>query len=346
MTCRWKRTVHVIFFCLLLMAGDESSDAAAAETFAVSPGQRQLFLDDVGLEKTEGVLRKLLPAARAPNNPVLTADEPWEQYCSQYGTVLFDDKSQTFRMWYLTIPRDRGLKVLDLGEGRLRAPHTTLVGYAESTDGRRWKKPKIGDFSYDGNKANNLLTLGIDNCEGLSVLHEPHDYDPARRYKCIYWDHGSGGYEERDGKPFSKDGPRDGLYAATSADGIHWKSVSDSPVIAKYCDTQQNLIFDPRLKRYVAFSRFGMGRVLARSESADLVNWSDPVRVLACDAEDGAGAQIYGAAIDLYEGVWFALRPTSVPVATIYISTMAACMERITGRASLRWCGSIAARSG
>lgn len=242
------------------------------------PGEHQLFLDDLGIEKTQGILRNLHPASRSPNNPVLTADRQWEHYCSQYGTVLFDEKAKLFRIWYLTIPRDRGLRTLDVGQGRIRAPHTTLVGYAESPDGLRWTKPNLGQFSFDGNDQNNLLSLGIDNCEGLSVLYEPQDPDPTRCYKAIYWDHGSGGYEERDGKPFSKDGPRDGLYAATSADGIHWKRVSDGPVIAKYCDTQQNLLFDPRLKRYVAFSRFGMGRVLARSESSDLVHWSEPAR--------------------------------------------------------------------
>ncbi len=292
---------------VLLLKGDKSAHGDEAGAPAVLPGEHQLFLDDLGIEKTQGILRNLHPASRSPNNPVLTADRQWEHYCSQYGTVLFDEKAKLFRIWYLTIPRDRGLRTLDVGQGRIRAPHTTLVGYAESPDGLRWTKPNLGQFSFDGNDQNNLLSLGIDNCEGLSVLYEPQDPDPTRCYKAIYWDHGSGGYEERDGKPFSKDGPRDGLYAATSADGIHWKRVSDGPVIAKYCDTQQNLLFDPRLKRYVAFSRFGMGRVLARSESSDLVHWSEPARVLECDAEDGPGAQIYGAAIDFYEGVYLAM---------------------------------------
>lgn len=297
----------LILLLLLPLMDDNSARGDTAGSPAVLPGEHQLFLDDLGIEKTQGILRNLHPALRYPNNPVLTADQPWEHYCSQYGTVLFDEKAKLFRMWYLTIPRDRGLRTLDIGHGRIRAPHATLVGYAESRDGLRWTKPNLGQFSFDGNVQNNLLTLGVDNCEGLSVLYEPQDPDPTRCYKAIYWDHGSGGYEERDGKPFSKDGPRDGLYAATSADGIHWESVSNGPVIAKYCDTQQNLVFDPRLKRYVAFSRFGMGRVLARSESADLVHWSEPAIVLQCDAQDGPGAQIYGASIDVYEGVYLAM---------------------------------------
>lgn len=310
MSGRFHRCRGVFNLCLLsflLPMLYRSAHAAKPDSPAVLPGEHQLFFDDLGLEKTQGIHRNLRPAVRSSSNPVLTADQPWEHYCSQYGTVLFDRQANLFRMWYLTLPRDRGLKPLDLGQGRSRAPHTTLVGYGESPDGLHWTKPNLGLFPFDGNDQNNLLTLGVDNCEGLSVLHEPHDPDPTRRFKAIYWDHGSGGYEERDGKPFSKDGPRDGLYAATSADGIHWKGVSDGPVIAKYCDTQQNLLFDTRLKRYVAFSRFGMGRVLARSESADLVHWSAPELVLQCDAEDGPGAQIYGAAIDFYEGVYLAM---------------------------------------
>ncbi len=283
--------------------GGSPSDEAA---FEVVPGERQLFLDDVGIERTERVRRVVHPPTRHPANPVLRPDTHWERGCQVYGTALYDEAAGRFRMWYLTGPRDRGLRPLEL-DGRERAPHTTLAAYAESEDGVHWVKPKLGLFPYDGDTQNNLLGLGRYNCEGISVLHDPRDPDPTRRWKCVYWDHGSGGWEVRDGKPFCKAGPEDGWYVAFSPDGIRWTPHAGNPVIARYCDTNQNVVYDPRLEKYVGFSRFGFGRRLARSESDDFLTWSEPKLVLECDEADGPGTQIYGAGVDIYEGVYIAM---------------------------------------
>jgi hypothetical protein len=64
---------------------------------------------------------------------------------------------------------------------------------------------------------------------------------------------------------------------------------------------------EPSIKKYVGFSRFGMGRRMARSESDDFFHWSEPQVVLACDEQDGDGTQIYGAGVDLYEGIYIAM---------------------------------------
>ena len=67
------------------------------------------------------------------------------------------------------------------------------------------------------------------------------------------------------------------------------------------------MLYDPRIKKYVGFSRFGFGRWLARSESRDFIHWSAPQLVLECDEADGPRTQIYGAGVDLYEGVYLAM---------------------------------------
>ena len=139
------------------------------------------------------------------------------------------------------------------------------------------------------------------------MLHDPRDPDPQRRWKCVYWDHGSGDWEVRNGRPFSKPGPEDGWHVAFSSDGIHWKRYEGNPVLRKYCDTNQNVVFDPKRNQYAGFSRFGFGRRLARSVSDDFLHWSEPELVLECDADDGADTQIYGAGVDLYEGVYIAM---------------------------------------
>ncbi|MFH1738592.1 MAG: hypothetical protein ABIH23_06255 [bacterium] len=304
-----KHTYYIrilLVFSSLFTLWNVSNIAFAEETFTVSRGVRQIFLDDAGIASMEGLVRVVHQPDRYPNNPVLTPDTPWESRCQVYGTAYYDEALGRFRMWYLTTPRDRGLKPLDMGTHE-RAPHTTLAAYAESEDGIHWIKPNLEIFPYDGDRQNNLLGFGRYNCDGISGLHEPSDRDPKRRWKAVYWDHGSGDWEVLDGKPYAKPGPFDGFYVAFSPDGIHWNSYKDNPVLRKYCDTNQNVVYDPNLKKYVAFSRFGFGRKLARSESEDFLHWTEPQLVLECDEQDGPNTQIYGAGVDLYESLYLAM---------------------------------------
>lgn len=292
---------------LLIAIGAQGAPIFAADPgFAVPVGQRQLFLDDAGIESSSGITRTVHPPRRHSENPLLSPDTTWERGCQVYGTAYYDEAVERFKMWYLTGPKDRGLTPLKR-DGYERAPHTTMAAYAESTDGVHWVKPKLGILPYDGDTQNNLLGVGRFNCEGISVLHDPHDSDPQRRWKCVYWDHGSGGWEVRNGKPFCMDGPDDGWHVAFSEDGIHWNRYEGNPVISKYCDTNQNVVYDEKLKKYVGFSRFGFGRRLARSESDDFLNWAEPQLVLECDEESGPGTQIYGAGVDIYEGVYLGM---------------------------------------
>jgi len=273
----------------------------------VAPGVRQLFLDDLGIQRVAGLRRQVNRPQRHPQNPLLRPDDTtWEGGCQVYGTACYDETAQRFKMWYLAGLRDRGLKPLVV-HGIERAPHTTLVAYAESKDGLQWTKPDLGQFPIDGDSHNNLLLIGQYNPEGISVLHDPHDRDPQRRWKAFFWDHGSAGWKVVDGKPRAKAGPKDGLWVAFSADGIRWKNYEGNPIMAKYSDTNQVVLRDERSGRYVAFGRFGFGRRIARSVSEDFMTWSEPEMVLECDQHDGPGTQIYGAGIDLYEGVYLGM---------------------------------------
>lgn len=57
------------------------------------------------------------------------------------------------------------------------------------------------------------------------------------------------------------------LHRRPVKDGIHGKRYEGKPVISKYCDTNQNVLHDAKLKKYVGFSRFGFGRRLASLSS-------------------------------------------------------------------------------
>jgi len=287
-----------------------TSDASGAEDHGdavrMERGVRQLFLDDAKILHVDGLQRVVNPPRRHPDNPLIVPDEPWERACSIYGTAMYDEAMNRFRLWYLISPADRDLQPISM-DGYERPPHSTLVGYAESDDGITWNKPNLGQFPYDGSRKNNLIDIGKYNVEGVSVLFDPRDPEPSRRWKALFWDHGSGGWELVDGGPRTIDGPLDGIWVAFSPDGIHWTNYENNPVIAGYSDTNQCVVYDPKIDRYVAFGRFGFGRRLARSESKDFIHWSPPQLVLECDAADGTATQIYGSGTVLYEGVYLSM---------------------------------------
>jgi hypothetical protein len=270
---------------------------------------RHLFIDDHEIERMDGLRRVVNQPEKHPANPVLGPDRPWENMASVYGTTLFDDVVGRFRMWYLVgCPSDGEFS--DEATSALHPlPQTTRVGYAESSDGVTWVKPELGQVEFRGSRANNLLALGRQNAEGISVLVDAHEPDPARRYKALFWDHAADGawvHPELQ-RVLWRETEHDGAYLAWSADGIHWTHAPYNPVIEAYMDTSQNLLWDPARQRYVAFSRFGFGRKVARSESADFVNWTQPELVLECDEADGPQAQFYGIAVEIYQGIYIGM---------------------------------------
>ena len=113
-----------------------------------------------------------------------------------------------FRMWYTGcgLPRP--------GEGDsplLEGPHC----YAESDDGLRWTKPKLGKALFRGSRDHNALCFPETaegaatrwNVIGANVIKEENDPDPARRYKLVYEVIHRG---------------RAKLRTATGPDGINW----------------------------------------------------------------------------------------------------------------------------
>jgi hypothetical protein len=111
--------------------------------------------------------------------------------------------------------------------------------YAESDDGVRWTKPELGLVEFNGSTKNNICLIESEPHslsrvnDYLTVIHEPNDPDPARRYKAAFIAHLP--FDEvRGGR--SKIGPNEsrwcGFVCATSADGLRWKVVGDRPMNA------------------------------------------------------------------------------------------------------------------
>ena len=292
--------------------------AKPGSTFVVERGIRQLFLDTVGIESTEGLTETVHQPRRHPGNPVLRGEHPWEATASVYGTMLYDRDKKQFRLWYLCTPAPPvdGRKWLEVG-GYRRVPHCTLLAYAESPDAIQWSKPVLNQLSFEGSKANNLIDIGIDNPEGVGIFQDTVDPDPARRFKAFFWDRRLAPPDDNTGVPpqllkTPTDPPgleeaqrSGGMWVAFSPDGIRWKTAG--PVLPHASDTTHTIVFHPRRQVYLGYGRMGFGRTVALTESADAITWTEPRRVLSCDQDDGPQGQIYGMPVDLYEQLFLGM---------------------------------------
>ncbi len=295
------------FFILFLAAGfaDVQTRCCSADpSDSLARGQRQLFFDDLGIERRDNLKRVVHQPTKHPQNPVLRREHPWEGFRIQvYGTMIYDPHAQLFKSWYMNIPKTAAEKITVDGEGR--PGHATLLCYATSKDGIQWDKPVLNIVDFEGSTENNMISRDMYNPEGFSVLYEPQDPDPSRRYKAFYWDHGYGPTIKFEGQEIYGSGPKDGMYVAFSPDGIHWTPYEGNPVMKLDSDTGQVVLFDDQLGKYVAFGRFGAGgRKVARSESDDFIHWSTSQLVLEPDERDGEKTQFYGITVNYYGGMY------------------------------------------
>ena len=189
--------------------------------------------DDVSIPWRDNVKLTMVQAQKHPENPVLKHGPPGSPdhgHAIMYGSVLHIGGK--FRMWYL------GMIQTTIERGQ--APgYWRPMCYAESDDGVHWTKPDLGLVELNGSKKNNICLVESEVFsltrvnDFLTVIHEPDEPDPARRYKCAYIAHVP--IEDvRGGR--STIGPKEGrwgaLICATSADGLTWNVVGDRPMNA------------------------------------------------------------------------------------------------------------------
>jgi len=187
--------------------------------------QPQLLLDNWIVELTHFSTRTLhSPQKRA--EPVLRADRPWEKllyFRTNTWNVHLDPQENLYKCWYEDMAWDyeafmgRGKSVED---GTTPDFYSTTEGrylYAQSSDGIHWEKPLLDYRQIDGQKTNICLGDGeLGEAHACSVLMDPIDTDPKRRFKALFWNQKPGGVVGR-------------LVAGHSPDGRVW-TVFDEPV--------------------------------------------------------------------------------------------------------------------
>jgi hypothetical protein len=220
------------------------------------------FIDRHLVAETQGLQHVL----GTPDNEgvVLRFNEPWEGYFTGFITVLKDGAK--FRMYYRGWPTDKA---------------DELTCYAESDDGRLWRKPALRLHGFEGREETNIILKGRPD---ISSDFSPFiDTNPAARpdqkYKAL------GGKRHQ------------GLFALASADGIHWKRMSEQAVFRDGAFDSQNVPFWSEAEQlYVLYFRvFSSGpieskarghRTIARTTSKDFIHWSAPVRMTFGESPD------------------------------------------------------------
>ena len=204
MSLKSKALFNCAFAILILSCGTVLPQSSQAETPVLGDltGSWQLFVDDYLIDNKDNLTRTYHQFQKSSANPVLEGDQSWEGNSAfLYGTVLPNENSSGYRMWY----------------------HSWRDGYqdlyATSEDGINWVKPNLGLYEADGSINNNLFMPRGRDFHIPQIIHTPWETDPDSQYKFVGFSYNQGGY-----------------VGATSPDGIHWNNSAANPILPNYGD--------------------------------------------------------------------------------------------------------------
>ncbi|MDX9972846.1 MAG: hypothetical protein RBU21_07650 [FCB group bacterium] len=163
---------------------------AAAAEFEVPFGQRQLFLDDHGVEETTNLTRTL--HAPEKRGPVIRPQPPHEMAIQTRCAPAWNPERKVYQIWTLV----SGMEYPTGG-----------YAYFESKDGIHWTRPVLNQREVYGLKENNYLA---DDAKILNAIYDADEPSPDRRYKGLV--------------------TGENRAPAVSPDGVHWTRLEVPPV--------------------------------------------------------------------------------------------------------------------
>lgn len=267
-----------------------------------------LLADDHWIVEKSGVERIVNQATPLPE-PIVWPDDPAHETDFAWGNVIREPDGR-FRLWYGTMMMGEGgagahemaqAGVWGRGDdfsfhprsaNDVREVDTMLGKYAESSDGLRWKKPKLGLVEFRGSRDNNIVLSGegparqtgglLTNFDGYSILRDDRESDPARRYKMVAhwesvhcWDnHAVSGSLCRDQKKIDAYWAARGEYLTFSPDGLRWEQPLVRIDMPSGGGDRLLVVPDHRHERFMAYVRAGGWSYPAFSYSTNLIDWS------------------------------------------------------------------------
>ena len=224
--------------------------------------QREVFWDEHLLDTRQTTAKLKLHHLQA-REAVIEHNEPWEGDGCDFHCILKDNGF--YRMYYL------GWDMNDPGATQKYSPSPISICYAESTDGIKWVKPKLGICEFNGSRQNNIiLDRTMAKFDNFSVFKDPVDDCPQDEvYKGV-------GLDRNDHY----------LWCFTSADGIRFKKAWRMTDHGKF-DTLNIAFWNRHANEYVCYIRdfhdvpgnnLNAGiRDIRWMVSKDFKNWTVPV---------------------------------------------------------------------
>jgi len=198
---RFAQRFAAVCLCFPLLLAPRSAEGADEAAIPIG-SQRELLVDDYLIDSMTGVELRLHHPT--PEEVVLTLDAPWEGNTCAYVTVFRDGAK--YRMYY------RGSRI----DVKTRQRREQVTCYAESEDGIRWTKPKLGIIECENSTENNIVCTGEAAHNFCPFKDENPDCPEDARYKAVGFGEGPDG--------------RRALAAFVSSDGLHFKPLQDGPI--------------------------------------------------------------------------------------------------------------------
>lgn len=318
--------------CALVLLASALPALASDPAAPAARGRTLLFLDDHHVLYRSGTTRVLHPARRAAENALVSQTKPWEVAIG-WTSIYRDPHTGKYQLWYQAYAGKRA------GDKRLEC----VVCYAESPDGITFTKPDLDLFPFKEHARTNIVLIGNGGygdryCN--SVLVDPQEKDPARRYKMAYYD-----WSIADGQEYP------GLHVAFSPDGIRWTKHAQAPLYltsyggrglppiftdeARFRETPVkdrparktwfypltmadavDVFHDPRRQAFVIYGKMwmdapdgtaawkhGMGRI----ESKDFLHWGKPQFLLGPDDRDAPDVEFHTSPVFLHHDCYICL---------------------------------------
>lgn len=236
----------------------------------------QMLFGDTVVEDVYRVKQEQQTPVRYEGNPVLSPDMPWEDENIYRPSVLFDEKINKYRMWYVTSThQDKSAPEWLMSKSRGNS--SGFICYAESDDGVNWQrymhKNPFGPW-----EENNIVYFGNGSgCEIGRVIFNPDKSDLEKRFIMVVNEQATG------------------VRLVYSPDGINWTEFPNNPIISVSMDCSLNFAYDESRNMWQMFVRpaayaksedlpaekghypnMNYRRRVCLMESVDLIHWSSP----------------------------------------------------------------------
>jgi len=213
-------------------------------------GKTELVYRSDLFAKTENVRFDIVHPER--REIAVTTEKPWEGCACTYHSVLFDPATARYLLYYRGMPIPDGADVY------------TCV--AVSRDGITFEKPELGIFDIGDNGKNNIVMAGDGAvCHNFAPFWDDNpDCPKEERFKAVAGLNNTG------------------LFGFVSADGFHWKKLSENAILTDGAfDSLNTAFYDKNAGCYRCYSRyFSKGgyngfRAIQSCTSPDFLHWSE-----------------------------------------------------------------------